>query len=86
MLGKTTTAADVAIVTNKNWDSGANDGFILSFKYANGPEWKANIGDGSNRRDINTGGSIANGDWHHLAASFDRDGDFRIFEEFALKV
>ena len=82
---KTTTAADVAIVTNKNWDSGANDGFILSFKYANGPEWKANIGDGSNRRDINTGGSIANGEWHHLAASFDRDGDFRIFEDGVLK-
>ena len=78
---KTTEAADVSIVGNKDWDSGLNKGFVFSFKFASGPEWKVNIGDGSNRADINTGGSIADGEWHTLSVSFDRDGQMRMYED-----
>ncbi|MEM9547334.1 MAG: LamG-like jellyroll fold domain-containing protein [Bacteroidota bacterium] len=77
---KTNIAADVAIVGNKDWDSGLNKGFVFSFKFASGPEWKVNIGDGANRVDINTGGSIADGEWHTLSVSFDRDGQMRMYE------
>ncbi len=82
---RTNTPADVAIVSNKNWDSGSNKGFVLSFKYPSGPEWKVNIGDGTNRKDINMGGSIADGLWHHLAATFDRDGNLSMYEDGMLK-
>ena len=70
---RTTTAADVAIVGNKDWNSGLNKGFVFSFKFPAGPEWKVNIGDGTNRADINTGGEIADNEWHTLSATFDRD-------------
>ncbi len=78
---RTTEAADVSIIGNKDWDSGNNKGFVFSFKYPSGPEWKVNIGDGSNRADINTGGSIADGEWHTLSVSFDRDGQMRMYED-----
>ncbi|MBK9255827.1 MAG: alkaline phosphatase family protein [Saprospiraceae bacterium] len=78
---KTSSAADVAIIGNKNWGSGVNRGFVLSFKLPNGPEWKVNIGDETNRRDINTGAAIADGDWHHIAATFDRDGNMTIYND-----
>lgn len=78
---KTSTAADVAIIGNKDWDSGGNKGFVFSFRFASGPEWKINIGDGSNRVDINTGGEIANNEWHHIAATFDRDGQLSMYED-----
>ena len=82
---RTASAGDVAIMGNKNWASGNNDGFVMSFKFPSGPEWKVNVGDGSSRRDINTGGAIANNEWHHLAATFDRDGTITIYEDGVVK-
>lgn len=77
---RTNQAADVAIVTNKDWDSGVNKGFVFSFKFSSGPEWKVNIGDGTNRVDIETGGEIANNEWTTLSVSFDRDGLMKMYE------
>ncbi|MFT4532936.1 MAG: hypothetical protein ACJA1A_000124 [Saprospiraceae bacterium] len=78
---RTTNAADVAIIGNKDWDSGNNKGFVFSFKFSSGPEWKVNIGDGSNRTDINTGGAIADNEWHTLSVTFDRDGMMKMYED-----
>lgn len=81
---RTPISADVAMVGNKDWDTGLNKGFIFSFKYASGPEWKVNIGDGNNRVDINTGGAIADNEWHTIGASFDRDGWIKIYQDGVL--
>lgn len=81
---RTAQTGDVSIVGNKDWDTGYNKGFVFSFKYPSGPEWKVNIGDGSNRVDINTGGQIANNEWHTLSASFDRDGYLKMYENGTL--
>ena len=78
---RTSTSGDVSIVGNKDWNSGNNKGFVFSFKYPSGPEWKINIGDGVNRADINTGGLIANNQWHTLSVSFDRDGFMKMYED-----
>ena len=78
---RTNQAADVAIIGNKDWDSGANPGFVFSFKFASGPEWKVNIGDGTNRADLNTGGEIANNEWYTLSVSFDRDGMMKMYQD-----
>ena len=78
---RTNVAGDVAIVGNKDWNSGLNQGFVFSFKYPSGPEWKVNIGDGLSRVDINTGGTIADGQWHTLSVSFDRDGYMKMYED-----
>lgn len=74
----------LSIVGNKDWDSGANKGFVFSFRFASGPEWKVNIGDGNNRADINTGGAIADGEWHTLTATFDRSAWLKIYEDGVL--
>ncbi len=78
---RTTNAGDVAIVGNKDWDSGLNPGFVFSFKLPSGPAWKVNIGDGSSRVDLENGGSIADNEWHTLTVSFDRDGDMIMYED-----
>ncbi|MGB1032296.1 MAG: LamG-like jellyroll fold domain-containing protein, partial [Flavobacteriales bacterium] len=46
-----------------------------------GPGWKVNIGDGSNRVDLETGGAIADNEWHTLSATFDRDGLVSMYED-----
>lgn len=78
---RTSQAADVSIVGNKDWDSGGNPGFVISFRYASGPEWKVNIGDGESRVDIETGGEIADNEWHTLSVTFDRDGLMTMYED-----
>jgi len=70
---------DPAIISNKDWDAGANAGFVL-FGTTNGSSWKVNIGDGSDRIDID-GGVINDGLWHHLAITCDRDGYASVFQD-----
>ena len=77
---KTTQAADVAMVGNKDWDSGLNPGWVFSFVYPSGPGWKLNVGDGSSRVDLE-GPAIADGEWHTLSCTFDRDGVARIYTD-----
>ena len=81
---RTNTAGDVAIIGDKDWNSGSNPGFVFSFKYPAGPEWKVNIGDGTNRADIDVGGMIADNQWHTLSVSFDRDGYMKMYEDGVL--
>ncbi len=71
---------DPAFISNKNWNSGLNTGFVISAQ--DGEFWKVNIGDGSNRADIE-GGYLQPGQWHHLAVSFDRDGLMTAYEDGA---
>lgn len=77
---RTNQAADVAIIGNKDWDSGSLKGFVFSFKYPSGPQWKVNLGDGTNRADLDVGGEIADDEWHTLSVSFDRDGMMKMYE------
>ena len=76
---RTEASPDVAIVGNKDWDSGLNPGFVFSFEYPNGPAWKVNIGDGDNRADANGATGVSDGQWHTLSCSFDRDGSMRLY-------
>ncbi len=70
---------DPAIVSDKNWDSGKNKGFVLAGK-SDGVTWKFNLGNGTNRIDLN-GGDISDGKWHHIAVVFDRDGRKALFQD-----
>ena len=69
---------DPAFICNKDWNSGLNPGFVISAEQ--GQYWKVNIGDGTNRLDIQ-GGFISPNDWHHLAVSFDRSGLITAYED-----
>lgn len=72
--------ADPSFVSNKDWDSGLNPGFVISAQ--SGSVWKVNIGDGETRADLQ-GGEIDN-EWTHLAVSFDRDGLMKAYEDGAI--
>ena len=72
--------ADPAILSDKDWDAGKNKGFVISGN-TNGQTWKFNIGDGTNRIDLNNGGLISDDLWHTLTVTFDRDGAKRIYQD-----
>ncbi len=63
---------DPALISNKDWDSGANPGWALSLR---GEDWKFNIADQSGLRfDATiTTPNVNDGFWHHLAVIVDRD-------------
>jgi PKD repeat protein/photosystem II stability/assembly factor-like uncharacterized protein len=67
-----------AILSNKNWSSGLNPGFVIGGR----PDgtWTFNIGNGSSRIDLN-GGFIADNLWHHLAISFLSNGQKQLFQD-----
>jgi Type I phosphodiesterase / nucleotide pyrophosphatase/Concanavalin A-like lectin/glucanases superfamily/Secretion system C-terminal sorting domain/Domain of unknown function (DUF4983) len=69
---------DPAFISNKNWNSGVNPGFVISAQQ--GYYWKVNIGDGTDRLDIQ-GGNLVPNQWHHLAVSFDRTGLMTAYED-----
>lgn len=71
--------SDPAIISDKNWASGNNKGFVIAGQ-SNETSWKVNIGDGSNRIDLN-GGTINDDLWHHLSLTCDRDGNATIFQD-----
>ena len=78
---RTEATPDVAIFGNKDWNSGLNPGFVFSFEYPAGPAWKVNIGDGNDRADANGSIGVADGQWHTLSCSFDRDGMMRLYTD-----
>ena len=80
---RTTQAADVSMIGNKDWGSGLNPGWVFSFVYPSGPGWRVNIGDGVDRVDLD-GPAIADGEWHTLSCSFDRDGLMRMYTDGVL--
>lgn len=78
---RTEATPDVAIIGNKDWDSGLNPGFVFSFEYPGGPAWKVNIADGNARADAIGAAGISDGLWHTLSCSFDRDGMMRLYTD-----
>lgn len=73
-------SGDAAFISNKDWDSGLNAGWVLSTPYGDQTHWKANISDGVIRKDV-TGSYISDGQWHHLTVTFDRDGLMSLYED-----
>jgi hypothetical protein len=70
---------DPSIISDKDWISGFNPGFILSCQ-TDEATWKYNLGDGADRIDLD-GGAINDGEWHHIAVSMDADGETFLFQD-----
>ena len=71
---------DPSILGDKDWNAGKNKGFVIAGR-TDGQTWKFNIGDGTNRIDLNSGGKINDDNWHTLTVTFDRDGPKRIYQD-----
>ena len=78
---RTNETPDVAIIGNKDWDSGLYPGFVFSFEYPSGPAWKVNVGDGVTRADANGSVGIDDGQWHTLSVTFDLNGMMRLYTD-----
>ena len=70
---------DPSIVSNKDWDSGNNTGFVLALE--NGNEFTFNFRpEGGTRRDVNI--AVPTGllnAWQHIAVSVDRNGVISLY-------
>ena len=64
---------EVAVFGNKNWDSGSNDGLIFG-DMRNGMLFNVAAG-GSGTIETSRHTEATDGQWHHITATFDRDGD-----------
>ena len=77
---------DAAIISNKNWGSGSNAGWGIFMSSDGGIKW--NIA--SPRKDVTIasgfgGDGVADGQWHHLVITHDRDGSARFYLDGNLK-
>ncbi|WP_291910690.1 LamG-like jellyroll fold domain-containing protein [Chitinophaga sp. CB10] len=68
-------SGDPAILSDKNWASGTNKGYVMALTSSG---WKVNIGDGSGRVDLN-GGALGTNTWHHLAFTVSRSGNLTTY-------
>ncbi|MCO5241878.1 MAG: alkaline phosphatase family protein [Chitinophagaceae bacterium] len=73
-------SGDIPFITNKNWVSGMNRGFVINIR---SQSWKVNIGDGSRRVDVDALNvpNLNDGRWHTLTTVIDRSGNLTIFQD-----
>lgn len=74
---------DPALLSDKDWASGFNQGFNIALA-SNGTGIDVNVGDGSNRADLESG-TINDGNWHHVLVTFDRDADLSLYIDGVLE-
>ena len=66
--------SDPSFLANKDWDSGDNVGWLVAGDY-DGAHWQWNLrGASGSRKDFDRAAYIADGAWHHVAVTHDRDG------------
>lgn len=82
----TTWTRDPAFISNKNWLSGANTGYVIATDADGRFQWNFKEVDPNTRKDYDgPGGKFTpGGGWHHLAVSFDRGGNALTYLDGAL--
>lgn len=63
---------DQAFIGNKNWGSGNNRGWIIAWQSSGNFKWNYRDDSGSGRRDGVVPTNIRDGQWHHIAVTFER--------------
>jgi len=71
--------SDPSIIGDKNWDSGGLPGFTIC---RSGNTWKINIANQTSQRyDIGSSKVLEDGNWHHLAVTFDKTRTCAIYQD-----
>lgn len=73
-----TRAGDKPFISNKDWDSGGNRGFVLA-NQSGGVKWNYRDDQSARRDSATVGPELNDGTWHHLAVTFDRTGSALTF-------
>ncbi|MCG8307941.1 MAG: T9SS type A sorting domain-containing protein [Cytophagales bacterium] len=85
--------SDPSILSNKDWGSGGNPGFLIALDGANDPGnehmWTSNIADGTGRidwdADDNATPNLVDGTWHYVVVAYDRDATMNVYFDGELK-
>lgn len=73
-------SGDYCVLSNKNWDTGGNPGFAIgSFSGTNGGIGLNFTAEGESRIDTSRYKEALDGNWHQIAATYDRDGEMTIY-------
>ncbi|WP_026815396.1 LamG domain-containing protein [Arenibacter certesii] len=83
-VNTTTLGDDPSIIGNKDWSGGGNKGFILAHRGSK--DIKLVGGDGVGGRLDLKGSPINDGNWHHIAMTFDKDGVMSLYLDGELAV
>ncbi len=72
---------DPAFISNKNWGSGGNTGYVLATDADGRFQWNYREAAPNTRKDYDgPGGTFTpGGDWHHLAVTFQRGGNAQTY-------
>ncbi|MFC4099276.1 LamG-like jellyroll fold domain-containing protein [Paenibacillus xanthanilyticus] len=70
---------DPVIIGNKNWNSGANAGWILSLQSNGSIKWNYTPA-GQTRTDVTISG-VADDAWHYIAVTHNRDGSAKFYKD-----
>lgn len=71
---------DCSILSNKDWNTGANQGFTIgAFGGSNNGMSLNFTAEGSGRADTGRFAKAIDGNWHRVAATFDRDGEMTLY-------
>ncbi len=70
----TSWTADLPFISNKNWNSGANQGWVIAPESDGRLQWNLGGAPGTRKDYDGTAGTFSDGAWHHVLVSFDRDG------------
>ena len=77
-------ADDQAFISNKDWNSGGNKGWIIASE-GDGMKWNLRDDGGSGRRDSpHVAPAVVDGRWHHIAVTFQRTNNAKIYVDGAL--
>lgn len=72
---------DPTFISNKNWNSGANQGWIIAGQ-TDGSTWQWNWkASGTTRADFELGGTLSDGNWHHIAVTHNRTGNATFYHD-----
>ncbi len=80
-----TWSGDPAFLSNKNWDSGSNTGWVLATAGDGHFQWNYREVTPQTRKDYDgPAGAVSNNQWHHMAVSFDRGGNANFYLDGSL--
>lgn len=77
-----TSSADKSFLSNKNWTSGNNNGWVLASRYTG--ELTFNVGNGSQRIDLHAPG-IWDDQWHQVSVVYRSSGQKELYVDGILK-
>ncbi|MCP5517481.1 MAG: immunoglobulin domain-containing protein [Verrucomicrobiales bacterium] len=67
-------SSDPSLIGNKDWNSGGNQGYVLATDGDGHFQWNLSGAPGSRKDYDGPAGTFSDGEWHHIAVTYDRSG------------